>query len=121
MWEACDAEECKVTVFPVQKVHFALYLQHLGEVSSSKRAVEKAVNAISWVLQISGLPSILESPFVPATLTVLQGKLGKPEVRKEPVTIDVLTSFVNIFSQSPTLTDTHLRTVALLSFVAFLR
>ena len=46
-WKAWAAERREVTVFPVQEVHFALYLQHLGEVSSSKSTVGEAVNAIS--------------------------------------------------------------------------
>ena len=82
-WKAWAAERCEVTVFPVQEVHFAIYLQHLGEVSSSKSAVQEVVNAISWVLQISGLSPISESPFVWATLSGLQRKLAKPKVPKK--------------------------------------
>ena len=51
----------EVKVFPVQEVHFVLYLQHLSEIAKSKSAVEEAVNAISWVHQISGLPAITVS------------------------------------------------------------
>ena len=79
-WRAWAEERCEVAIFPIQEVHFALYLQHLGEVSASKSAVEEAVNAISWVQQIAGLPSIAESPFVRATLSGLQRKLAKPKV-----------------------------------------
>ena len=120
-WKAWAAERREVTVFPVQEVYFALYLQHLGEVSSSKSAVGEAVNAVSWVLQISGLPPISESPFVRATLSGLQRKLSKPKVRKEPVTVDILSALVGSFGQSPTLTDIRLGAIALLSFAAFLR
>ena len=120
-WKAWAVERCEVTVFPVQEVHFALYLQHLGEVSSSKSAVEEAVNAVSWVLQISGLPPISESPFVRATLSGLQRKLAKPKVKKEPVTVDILSALVDSFGQFPTLTDIRLGAIALLSFAAFLR
>ena len=59
----------EVAMFPVGEVYFALYLQHLGETTASKSAVEEPVNSISWIHQISGLPPIAESPFVRATLS----------------------------------------------------
>ena len=61
------AELCQeVSVYPVNEAHFALYLQSLGDTTKSKSAVEEAVNAVGWVHQLSGLPSIAESPFVRA-------------------------------------------------------
>ena len=84
----------------------------MGEVSASKSTVEEAANAISWVQQITGLPSIAESPFVRATLS---------KVRKEPNTADMLSAIVGSFGPVPTLTDIHLGAMALLSFAAFLQ
>ena len=116
-------------VFPVQEVHFALYLQHLGETVKSKfalylqhlgetvkskSAVEEAVNAVSWVHQISGPPPVTESPFVRATLSGLQRRLGRPKVKKEPVTADMLMVLVGSLSQSPSLSDVRLVASALL-------
>ena len=66
-WKRWAEPRDEVTVFPVGEVHFALYLQHLGETTQSKSSVEEAVNAVGWVHQISGLPSISASPFVRAT------------------------------------------------------
>ena len=74
-WRQWAGLRREVAVFPVQEVHFALYLQHLGETVQSKSAVEEAVNAVSWVHQISGLPAVTASPFVRATLSGLQRKL----------------------------------------------
>ena len=108
-------------MFPVQEVHFALYLQHLGEIVQSKSAVEEAVNAVSWVHQISGLPAVTASPFVRATLSGLQRKLAKPKVKKEPVTVEMLRVLVDSLGQSPSLSDIRLVASALLSFAAFLR
>ena len=120
-WKAWAAERHEVTVLPLQEVDFALYLKHLGEVSSSKSAVEEAVNAFSWVLQISGLRAISESPFVRATVSGLQRKLAKAKLRKETVTVDILSALVDSFGQFPTLTDIRLAAIALLSFAALLR
>ena len=40
--------------FPVEATKFALYLQHLGEVSNSRAAVELAVNAVAWMQRLTG-------------------------------------------------------------------
>ena len=81
-------------MYPVHDVHFALYLQHLGESTKSKAAVDEAVNAISWVHELSGLPSVAGSPFIGAVQAGLQRMLAKPKAKKEPITPDVLRSLV---------------------------
>ena len=108
-------------MYPVKEVHFALYLQHIGDTTHSESAVTDAVNAINWVHQISGLPPISGSSFVRATLAGLKRQLAKPRVRKEPVTIDMLRSLVASLGDSPSLADVRLASCALLSFAAFLR
>ena len=120
-WKQWAVLREEVTVFPVGEVYFALYLQHLGETTASKSAVEEAVNSISCTHQISGLPPIAESPFVRATLSGLQRKLAKPKIKKEPVTTAMLVALVESLGQSPTLSDVRLAAAALLSFAAFLR
>ena len=90
----------EVTVFPVGEVHFALYLQHLGETVRSKSAVEEAVNAIGWLHQmhdcviepmlvymyICGAP-----PFPPwSNIVALELALGKCTTRRSPrITLDL--------------------------------
>ena len=119
-WKRWAEPRDEVTVFPVGEVHFALYLQHLGETTQSKSSVEEAVNAVGWVHQIFGLPSISASPFVRATLAGLQRNLAKPKVRKEPVTADMLSALVGNLGVSPSLSDVRLAACSLLSFAAFL-
>ena len=120
-WKKWALLRKEVTVFPVGEVHFALYLQHLGETVRSKSAVEEAVNAIGWLHQTAGLPSIAESPFIRAVLSGLQRKLAKPKVRKEPVTADMLSLLVRSLGQPPLLNDVRLAAWVLLSYAAFLR
>ena len=96
-------------------------MQHLGETTQSKSIVEEAVNAVGWVHQISGLPSISASPFVRATLLGLQRNLAKPKVRKEPVTADMLSPLVGSLGVFPSLSDIRLAACSLLSFAALLR
>lgn len=120
-WKEWAEPRREVSVYPVQEVHFALYLQHLGESVQSKSAVEEAVNAIGWVHQLSGQPPIAASPFVRATLAGLQHTLAKPRIRKEPITADMLSALVDSLGSAPTLADIRLVAISLLAFSAFLR
>lgn len=120
-WRAWAVPRCEVSVFPVQEVHFALYLQHLGVTARSKSAVEEAVNAIGWVHQLAGQPPITTSPFVRATLAGLQRKLAKPKSRKEPVTTAMLGVLVDSLGPTPSLADVRLVASSLLALSAFLR
>ena len=45
-WRQWAEQRWEVKNYPVQEVHFALYLQHLGESVQSRAAVEEAVNAV---------------------------------------------------------------------------
>ena len=44
--------------------------------------LQEAVNAVSWVHQLSGLEPISQSPFIQATVAGLKRSLAKPRVRK---------------------------------------
>ena len=47
-WRDWAEGKREVTVFPVDEGQFALYLQHLAEITASKAAVESAVSATAW-------------------------------------------------------------------------
>ena len=74
---------------PARDFQVALYLQHLGDTSKSKAAVEEACNALAWVHFTSGLPAPTSSPFVQATLKGLQRILAKPVTKKRPVSVEL--------------------------------
>ena len=118
-WKEWAEGRKEVTVFPVQDLQFALYLQHLSETTESRSAVEVAVSAISWAHQLAGLQPISGSPFVGAVLAGLQRKLAKPKSKKEPITPDMLSAMVK--SCDGSLSDLRLMAMALLAFSAFLR
>ena len=120
-WKKWVLPRKDVKVMPADEVHFALYLQHLGETVKSKSAVEEAANAINWVHQTAGFPPVTESPFVCATISGLQRKLAKPKVKKEPVTSDMLLAVVENLGQNPSLSEVRLATAMLLGYAAFLR
>ena len=71
-----------VTVFPVEAIHLALYLQYLGDSTGSRAAVEEAVYALAWIHQAAGLPSPTNDPFVQAVLGGLRRILALPTVKK---------------------------------------
>lgn len=120
-WKAWAEPRREVAVYPVRDVHFALYLQHLGDTTKSKAAVEEAVNAISWLHKLSGLPAVAESPFVEVVQAGLQRMLAKPRRKKEPVTPSMLRSLVESMPPKPSLAELRLVTSVLLAYAAFLR
>ena len=120
-WKSWAEGHQEVKVYPIEEVHFALYLQHLAETTGSKSAVEEATNAISWVQQLAGHRTIMSSPFVKTTLEGLQRKLAKPKKRKEPITPAMLNEMVRSIGMSPSLSDLRLAASSLLAFAAFLR
>ena len=115
----CDVKICNGR--GSEEVHLALYLQHLAETVTSKSAVEEAVNAIGWAHQLAGLPPVVGSPFVKATLGGLQRQLARPKVRKEPITVEMLGALVEKLGVTPSLADVRLAASALLASAAFLR
>ena len=120
-WQVWAEPRREVVVYPVQDAHFALYLQHLGDTTHSKAAIEEAVNAISWVHKLSGLPPITESPFIEAVRAGLQRMLAKPKKKKEPITADMLRLLVDSMPSKPSLTEVRLVASSLLAYAAFLR
>ena len=88
----------------------------------SKSAVETAaVNAIAWVHELASYSSISNIPIVTATIKGLQHSLAKPFSRKEPISPDMLQAIVESMSQSPSLSEMRLTSVALVAYAAFLR
>lgn len=120
-WRKWAEDKKEIQVFPMQSHHFALYLQHVGTVTKSKSAVEEAVNAAAWVLQIAGFDSIAQSPIVRSAVAALQRQLAKPKSRKEPITVDMLQQMVDAADKPPSLSDSRLLAISLLAFSAFLR
>ena len=84
----------KISVFPADACHVALYLQHLGESKYSKAAVEKAVNCLSWVHSMAGVSYQTADPLVRVTLEGSKRMCAKPVYKKAPFTIEMLQAIV---------------------------
>ena len=75
-WKRWAEAHQDVPSFPVQDIHLALYLQHLGESVESKSAVEEAVYALDWLHGVAGLGPLGSTPIVQATLAGLRRALA---------------------------------------------
>ena len=120
-WKQWAQQYEGISILPVKESEFALYLQHVGDTTASKSAVEEAVNSISWIQQTAGFPPVSASPFVGVVVDGLQRQLAKPKVRKEPVSSDMVTTLVESLGPNPTLADVRLVAACLLAYSAFLR
>ena len=78
-WKTWADARQGVPSFLVQELHLVLYIQHLGESTESKAAVEEAVHALSWLHGLVGLQLLGGSPLVNATLEDLRRIFGKSE------------------------------------------
>ena len=94
-----------VTVFPVEAIHLALYLQHIGNLTGSRASVEEAVYALSWIHEAAGLPSPIDDPFVQTVLGGggLRRMLASPTVKKQPITSEMLSDMVQACQRDPSL------------------
>ena len=108
-WKTWADSRQGVPSFPVQDIHFALYLQHLSESVESKAVIEEAVHAFSWLHQVGGLQPVGASPLV-------QRALARPKVRKEPVSIEMLQAMVEAAGAESPLGEVRLLAVCLLAF-----
>ena len=111
----------KLNPIPARPYKFVRHLQHLGNETSSKFAVEEACNVVAWIHTTAGLPTITVNPFVKATLEGLQRMLAKVVVKKEPMTVEMLEAIVRDAEKSGRLTDLRLATACLLASFALTR
>ena len=72
------AREHKLSGFPSQPHHVALYLQHLAEMLESKYSAEEAGNALNWVHNLAWVASPTANPFIRPTLEGIQRMLARP-------------------------------------------
>lgn len=95
--------------FPVCAHKFVLYLQHVGEATKSRAAVEEAVNAIAWMQRLAGEEvTVAQDPLVKLVVDGFQRLLARPKVRKEPVTADMLPQIVESMQQPYILSEVRL-------------
>ena len=71
-----------------------LYLNELKKESGSKCSIEAAVYGLNWKHEMAGLVGPTSHLLVHAALEGTRRQLGKPRVKKEPVTPEMLQSWL---------------------------
>lgn len=120
-WRTWAQSHQEIVEFPVQDYQLVLYLQHLASTQGSLSAVEEAVNALAWLHKVTCQQPFNNSPIVRTTLDGLKRQLAAPKNKKEPVTIEMLQRLAESTGFSPSLSQSRLLTICLLSFAGFLR
>ncbi|XP_077986135.1 integrase/recombinase xerD homolog [Glandiceps talaboti] len=119
------ASDHNLTAIPAEPSHVSLYLTHLIQGSltagSTKQTVESAFYSIQWAHQIAGLPSPTEHPFVKNLVESARRLLGRPVIKKQPVTTEVISELVEHFKDSSSLKDVRDICLMLIAFAGFLR
>ena len=108
------ASNHSIKPFPATSSNVALYLQHIGETSKSKAAVEEAVHAMVWLHNAAGVPSPTANPFVTLILEGLRNK-------KAPIVTEILSAMAKDTMENQTLTSVRLTSACLLAYAGFLR
>ena len=119
-WKKWAAQYPEISKFPALPAHVALYLQHLLETSEAKTAVDDAVNALAWAHELGGLPSPTSHPTVRAMQESAHRIKGRPKLKKEPASPQLLQKMVRALAQeSASLLDIRTVTICLLAFSGF--
>ena len=102
-----------VCCFPINPFQVAVYSQCLLNEAPCLAPILSAVYSIDWAQQMAGLSKMSTHPLVSSMFNASQRILGRPKVKKYPVTHEMLQVFVKskITDKSPSLPD--LRSVAL--------
>ena len=96
----CWASSNHVCHFPPNRFQVAVYLQCLVNEAYSPSPVLNAVYSIDWALQLAGLSKISNHPLVASMVSACQRILGRPKVKKDPITPEMLKAHVESTSMT---------------------
>ena len=121
-WKRWASQFPEVQAFPASPLYISLYLNELKKELGSKSSIEAAVYGLNWAHEMAGLDSPTSHPLVHAALEGARRQLGKPTVKKEPVTPEMLWSLVEKFDgRNASLTDLRGLAICVLGYAGFLR
>ena len=100
-----------------------MYLQCLLNKARSPSPIRTAVYSIDWAMQLAGLPKVGDHPLVVGLVQASHRILGKPTVKKEPVTPEMLKALVKarITDKCPSLSDIRMVALCLIGYAGFFR
>ncbi|XP_068240109.1 uncharacterized protein [Palaemon carinicauda] len=106
---------------PAKSFIVAIYLASLIQSVNSPSPVIAAFYAIKWYHDINGLYSPTNSKLVENILEAAKRVLGKPVVKKEPITVDIITSLYNRLYEYNNIKNQRTICAFLIGFSGFLR
>ena len=80
--------------FPANPFQVAIYLQCLLQDSTSPSPVLNAVYSNDWAQQMAGMSKTSDHPLVSLMVSASHRLLGRPKVKKDPVTPEMLKALV---------------------------
>ena len=119
----CWAPSSHVCHFPPNPFQVAVYLKCLLNEAYSPSPVLSAVYSIDWALQLAALSNISNHPLVASIVRASQRILGRPKVKKDPITPEMLKALVEskITDKSFSLSDLRFVALCLIGFAGFFR
>ena len=118
-WKRWASQFPEVQAFPASPLYISLYLNELKKELGSKSSIEAAVYGL---IKMAGLDSPTNHQLVHAALEGARRQLGKPTVKKEPVTPEMLQSLVEKFGgKNASLTDLRGLAICVLGYAGLLR
>ena len=90
----CWASSNQVCHFPPNPFQIAVYFQCLLNEAYSPSPVLNSVYSIDWTLQLAGLSKVSSHPLVASMVSASQRILGRPKVKKDPITPEILKALV---------------------------
>ena len=112
-----------ISHMPANPFQVAMYLQCLLNEARSPSPIRAAVYNIDWAMQLAGLPKVGDHPLVVGLVYASHRILGKPTVKKEPVTSEMLKALVKarITDKCPSLSDIRMVALCLIGYDGFFR
>ena len=108
-------------ILPAKAFTVAIYLVSLIQSSNSSSSVVAAFYGIRWFHDLYGLESPTNSNLVVNVLEAAKRILSKHTIRKEPITVDILTSlYLRLYSEND-LKSQRMICACLVGFSGFLR
>ena len=109
--------------FPPNPFQIAVYLQCLLNEAYSPSSVLNTVYSIDRALQLAGLSKISSHPLVASMVSASQRILGRPKVKKDPITPEILKALVEskITDKSPSVCNLRSFALCLIGYAGFFR
>ena len=112
-----------INPLPADPFMVAVYLQCVIQTASSPSPVLNAVYSLDWAHQLAGHSKISSHPLITSMSNAAQRILGRPKVRKEPITPEMLMALVDtsVKDKCPSLLTLRSVSMCLLAYAGFLR